>query len=66
MLRLLFLLLTVVVQVVRMALRSQADLVIENVALRQQVGVLKRRRPRPHLDDAEYGARLRLGWDAVS
>ena len=56
--------LAVVVQVVGVALRSQSDLVIENVALRHQVGVLKRKRPRPHLDDGDraFWVAMRTVW----
>ena len=40
--------------------RRCADLVLENVALRQQVTALKKERPRPPLDDTE-----RAFWVAV-
>jgi len=33
--------------------RRRADLVIENLALRQQVATLKKERPRAPLDDAD-------------
>ena len=46
---------TIVVQVVRALARSRADLVLENLALRQQLGTLKRKRPRPRLDDTDRG-----------
>ena len=40
--------------------RSQADLALENLALRQQVAALKRERPRPRLTDLD-----RLFWVAL-
>ncbi len=46
---------TLVVHVVRLLGRSQADLILEILALRQQVTALKRERPRPWLDDADRG-----------
>ena len=38
------------VRAIRMALRSRSEVVLENIALRQQVGVLTKKRPRPPLD----------------
>jgi hypothetical protein len=52
MLRLLLLLVTVVLRVLRVAGRSRSELMLENIALRHQVGVLKQKRSRPRLDDA--------------
>jgi hypothetical protein len=52
MLRLFLLLVTVVLRVLRVAGRSRSELMLENIALRQQVGVLKQKRSRPRLDDA--------------
>ncbi len=43
------------------ALRTQRDLVIENLALRQQLAVLKHRHPQPRLTDAD-----RLFWVVLS
>jgi transposase InsO family protein len=43
------------------ALRTQRDLAIENLVLRQQLAVLKQRRPRPRLTDAD-----RLFWVVLS
>ena len=40
---------TLLVQTVRVFFKSRADLAIENLALRQQVAVLKQLRPRPPL-----------------
>ena len=40
--------------------RSRAELIIENLALRQQVAALKRERPRPRLNDMD-----RLFWVAM-
>ncbi len=57
-------LVTLLVPAVRAGCRSRADLVIENLALRQQVCALKQRRPRPRLDDAMRGfwVGLRASW----
>ncbi len=45
-------------------LRSRADLTIENIALRQQVAVLKGKRPRPRLSSADrlFWVLLRRCW----
>ena len=53
MFRLFILLTATLVRALRAVLRSRSDLVLENLALRQQVQVLKRRRPRPQLEDAD-------------
>ena len=57
-------LVTVIVRIVRVLVRSRADLVLENLALRQQVATLMRERPRPHVDDADRGfwVALRQAW----
>ena len=49
---------------VRAMCRRRADLVIENLALRQQVAALKKERPRPRLDDVDraFWVALRLSW----
>ena len=47
MFRLFILLTATLVRALRAVLRSRSDLVVENLALRQQVVALKRRRPRP-------------------
>ena len=49
---------------IRAMCRRRADLVIENVALRQQVAALKKERPRPPVDDADraFWAALRQSW----
>ena len=54
----------VIVNAVRAICRSRADLVIQNLALRQQVTALKQQRPRPRLDDADRGfwVALRSCW----
>ncbi len=64
MLRLFLLIATVVLQALRSALRSRSDLVLENIALRQQVGVLVLKRPRPRLDDADrtFWVAMRDAW----
>ena len=46
-----------VVDLVRATFKPKAELVIENLALRQLVAVLKTKRPRPKLSDAD-----RLFW----
>ena len=43
------------VRAIRAMCRRRADLVLENVALRQQVTALKKERPRPPLDDTAQG-----------
>jgi hypothetical protein len=54
----------IVVQVIRALSRSRTDLVLENLALRQQLMTLKRKRPRPRLDDTDRGfwVALRETW----
>jgi len=64
MFRLVILLTTILVSALRAILRSRSDLVLENIALRQQVEALKRRRPRPQLDDADraFWVAMRRAW----
>lgn len=52
------------VQTVRVLFRSRADLAIENLALRQQVAVLKQQRPRPPLTpmDRAFWVALQQTW----
>ena len=52
------------VRAIRAMCRHRADLVLENVALRQQVTALKKERPRPLLDDTEraFWVALRGSW----
>ena len=47
-----------------MALRARSDLVLENVALKQQVESLKQKRPRPQLDyvDRAFWVAMRRAW----
>ncbi len=45
----------IVVRAVRALAKSRADLVLEDLALRQQVASLKRERPRPSLGDSDRG-----------
>ena len=54
------------VRVIRAMCRRRADLVLENVALRQQVTALKKERPRPPLEDTEraFWVALRGSWPA--
>ena len=61
----LFILLTVIlVDALRAILRSRSDIVLENIALRQQVEALRRRRPRPQLDDTDrvFWLAMRSAW----
>ena len=62
--RLYLLLLMIVIRAVRVAVRSRSDLVLENIALKQQVEALKRKRPRPQLDDEDraFWVALRSAW----
>ncbi len=46
-------LITAILPAVRSAFRSRADLVIENMALRQQIAVMKGKKPRPRLTNAD-------------
>ena len=64
MLRLLVFLITLSVRALRALFRTGADLLIENLALRQQVFALKRERPRPVLDefDRALWVALRASW----
>ena len=52
------------VRVLRAAFRSRANLVIENVALRQQVATLIKQKRRPALDDGDraFWVALRAVW----
>ena len=52
------------VRVIRAMCRRRADLMLENVALRQQVTALKKERPRPPLEDTErvFWVALRGSW----
>ena len=53
-----------VARVVRALLLTRSDLLVENLALRQQVLALKRERPRPVLDDVDraFWVALRASW----
>ncbi len=54
----------IVIRVVQALARSQTDLVLENLILRQQVMALQRERPRPHLNDVDRGVLVafRKSW----
>jgi putative transposase len=56
-----FALVVAIIAAARSALRTHADLAVENLALRQQLAVLQRRRPRPPLAWTD-----RLFWIALS
>ena len=62
--RLLVFVISFTVRILRAAFRSRADLVIENVALRQQVATLIKQRRRPTLDNADraFWVALRAAW----
>ena len=64
MLRVLIFLVSLGARAIRAMCRCRADLVIENLALRQQVAALKKERPRPSLDDTEraFWVALRSSW----
>ncbi len=64
MLRLLLFLITLSVRTLRALFRSREELLIENLALRQQVMALKKERPRPVLDefDRAFWVALRASW----
>ena len=49
------------VSVLRAACRSRADLVIDNLSLRQQVAALLKQRPRPYLDDVDRAFWVAMG-----
>ena len=62
--RLLVFVISFTVRILRAAFRSRANLVIENVALRQQVATLLKQRHRPALDNADraFWVALRAAW----
>ncbi len=64
MLRVLIFLVSLGARAIRAMCRRRADLVIENLALRQQVTALKKERPRPLLDDVDraFWVALRTSW----
>ncbi len=53
MLRLIVLLVSLGARAIRAMCRRRADLMLENLALQQQVAVLKKQRQRPTLDDTD-------------
>ena len=66
MLRVLIFIISLGARAIRAMCRRRADLVIENLALRQQVTVLKKERPRPPLEDVDraFWVALRESWPA--
>ena len=64
MLRVLIFLVSLGTRAIRTMCRRRADLVIENLALRQQVTALKKERPRPPLEDTKraFWVALRASW----
>ena len=63
-LRVLFFLVSIGTRALRAVCRRKAELVMENLALRQQVTALKKERPRPPLDDVDraFWVALRASW----
>ena len=61
MLRVLIFLVSLGARAIRAMCRCRADLVIENLALRQQVTALKKERPRPPLEDTDRAFWVALG-----
>ena len=59
-LRLLVFLVSLGARAIRAMCRRRADLVLANLALRQQVAVLKKHRPRPTLGDTDRGVPIAL------
>ena len=68
MLRVLIFLVSLGVRAIRALCRRRADLVMENLALRQQVTALKKERPRPTLADTDpaFWVALREVWPGHS
>ena len=71
MLRVLIFLVSLGARVVRAMCRRRADIVMENLALRQQVMALEQEHLRPPLDDADRAFRVALraswpGWATLS
>ena len=64
MIRIAVFLISVVVRGLHAACRSRADLVIENLALRQQVTALQQVRPKPFLREVDraFWVALRAAW----
>ena len=64
MIRLLIFTMTLSVRALRAIIRTREELLIENLALRQQVAALKKKRPRPVLDDVDraFWIALRAAW----
>ena len=64
MLRVLFFLVSIGTRAIRAVWRRKAELVMENLALRQQVTAHKKERPRPPLDDVDraFWVALRASW----
>ncbi len=68
MLRLFVCLISLGARAIQALCRQHADLVIENLVLRQQVTALKKERPRPPLDDTDraFWVALRSSWPGWS
>ena len=66
MLRVLMFLVSLGARALQAICRRRADLVIENLALRQQVTALKKERPRPPLEDVDraFWVALCESWPA--
>ena len=61
------LLLNVVAVAARAVFKSREDLVLENIALRQQLAVLKGKKPRPRIreEDRLFWVALRKFWSKL-
>ncbi len=64
MLRVVIFLISLGARAIRASCRNRADVVMENLALRQQVTALKKERPRPPLEDTDraFWVALRDSW----
>ena len=64
MFRLVLFLVTLSVHAVRAISRTRQELLVENLALRQQVAAPRKERPRPVLDDVDraFWVALRASW----
>ena len=63
--KLVLMLVTIVFRALRLVFRSRSELVLENIALREQVDALKQKRPRPQLADADraFWVAMRTAWN---
>jgi hypothetical protein len=66
MLQILIFIVSLGARAIRTMCRRRADLVLENLALRQQMTAFKKERPRPPLEDVDraFWVALRQSWPA--